>query len=516
MSKIILEKNIPFSQSSMWHDQKKYYNQKGIDAWEEDVPFYITSNPFIAKQYAEVIIRFIQDWSRNNPDTTHKLFYILELGSGTGQFSFYLLKNIVALQEALNLTSISIRYVMSDITVQSFAFWEKQVQLQPYLTSGMLDFALYDLYHGGEFILHRAQKTISEKEIHHPLIIIANYIFDSIATDVFTVVDGKLFESRVTIQTEDGNVIAGVPKEWEKIEIVHTPHEINNTYYNDALDPILFQYQRELIDTHFQFPVASLKALQQLQKLSHHQFLLLTSDKGYSCLDELDNCDYPELDFHGSFSVMVNFHAIGEFLKQSGGHYQLQSFRDNIVTGVFSSGFSLNSLSETALSIQKMIRGFSPTDYFLVYEYFIEHYKSCTLELMAAYLNLSAWDPYVFDHISDRFCELAEEGDPEVISFLSDHMMEIANNFYFSPGVNDIFFDIALFFQNTGRFLRAMEYYHLSQHYFGQDDVVLFNIAMCLYNVDRQTEALEYLRSAQALNPSAIDVQEWIDIIIKK
>lgn len=46
-NQVVIEEKIRFSQSMMWKDQKKYYDSKGIEAWNEDVPFYITSNPFI-------------------------------------------------------------------------------------------------------------------------------------------------------------------------------------------------------------------------------------------------------------------------------------------------------------------------------------------------------------------------------------------------------------------------------------------------------------------------------------
>src|SRR5881409_4001505 len=124
MSQIILEQNIRFSQSKMWTAQKNYYDQKGINAWDEDVPFYITSNPFIAREYAEVAIRFMQDWVQKNPSAIEHPFYLLELGSGTGQFSFYFLKYFIEIQKLLQLEKIKIRYIMSDVTDSSFNFWK--------------------------------------------------------------------------------------------------------------------------------------------------------------------------------------------------------------------------------------------------------------------------------------------------------------------------------------------------------------------------------------------------------
>lgn len=506
MSQIILEQNIRFSQSKMWTAQKNYYDQKGINAWDEDVPFYITSNPFIARAYAQVAIRFMQDWIQKNPSAIEYPFYLLELGSGTGQFSFYFLKYFTEIQQLLQLEKIKIRYVMSDVTDSSFAFWKSHHALKRFVDSGVLEFITYDLYKKNDLSL----------SIVNPLIIVANYLFDSVATDVFTVKNGQLYESLVTVKTDTLNMKNGVPMDWEKVIIEHSENEIQSAYYHNEFDEILLNYRSDLADTSFQFPIASLIALKNLQALCNNQFLLLTSDKGYTNLEELDDCDYPELDFHGCFSVMVNYHAIGEYLKRSSGGHTIQSFRENVVTGVFSSGFELNALPQLSYASQQMIDGFSPTDYFLIYEYLILNYKQCSLEVLSSYLNLSAWDPHVFDHISEHFCELASEGDPEIISYLMQHMHHLVDNFYFMSSADDVFFSVGIFFQNINQFERAIEYYQQSLQYFGQSDIVLFNIGMCLYSLERNAEAVTYLQSALALNADATDAKEWIETIQKE
>jgi tetratricopeptide (TPR) repeat protein len=503
MSVITLENNIRFSQSMMWSAQKKYYGEKGIHAWDEDVPFYITSNPFIARDYAQTAIRFMQDWVQKNPSTIDHPFYVLELGCGTGQFSFYFLKYFTEMQKQLQLDKIKLRYVMSDITESAFEFWRSHHALKPFVDAGVLEFITFDLY----------KKDPLPFTIKNPLVIVANYLFDSVATDIFTAKHGELYESLVTIKTAASNIEDGVPVNWKKVTIDHIEKPILDPYYKNEFDPILFAYRGELADTNFQFPIASLHALKNLQAQSNNQFLLLSTDKGYTNLEELDDCDYPELDFHGSFSVMVNYHAIAEYVKQCGGDSKIQAFRENVVTGVFACGFKLSDLPQLSFASQNMIHGFSPTDYFLIYEYVVEHYKKCSLEVLSSYLNLSAWDPHLFDQISEYFCDLATDGDPEIISYLSHNMHRLIENFYFLSSADDTFFSVGIFFQNINQFEQAIVYYQQSLQYFGQNDVVLFNIGMCLYSLDRNEEAITYLQSALALNADASDAKEWIDTI---
>src|SRR3990167_5254374 len=95
VSEVVFESDRRFSELSIWDNQKKYYAEKGIEAWAHDVPSYVTCNPFIARQYAWTAINFIREWAQQNPQASNNPFYILELGAGTGQFSFYFLKNLV-------------------------------------------------------------------------------------------------------------------------------------------------------------------------------------------------------------------------------------------------------------------------------------------------------------------------------------------------------------------------------------------------------------------------------------
>ena len=73
--------------------------------------------------------------------------------------------------------------------------------------------------------------------------------------------------------------------------------------------------------------------------------LLLSTDKGYTHLEEIDHLDHPHLAFHGSFSMMVNFHAIAKYFEQCGGKALFQSVRTGIKTAAFISGIDLNGLS---------------------------------------------------------------------------------------------------------------------------------------------------------------------------
>ena len=125
------------------------------------------------------------------------------------------------------------------------------------------------------------------------------------------------------------------------------PAEIGEHYYDDEdFNAVVNSYNNLLTDSHILIPIAGLRTIRNLKKLSGGKMLLLSTDKGYTHLEEMDHLDHPHLAFHGSFSMMVNFHAIAKYFEQCGGKALLQSLRTGIKTAAFVSGIDLNEYPE--------------------------------------------------------------------------------------------------------------------------------------------------------------------------
>ena len=48
------------SSSCIWKAQMEFYDSNGVESWSV-VPEYMSSNAFIAKQYAQLIIAYLHD-----------------------------------------------------------------------------------------------------------------------------------------------------------------------------------------------------------------------------------------------------------------------------------------------------------------------------------------------------------------------------------------------------------------------------------------------------------------------
>ena len=513
-SEVVIQQDKRFSDSIYWELQRQYFDEEGIDAWVNQVPFYVTSNPFLANCYAEITIRLAQDWIKRYPDSVKEPFYIMELGTGSGRLSYYILKKLSLLQKQLKLEDIKFCYVMTDFTESNLQYWKEHPQLKPYIDSGVLDFAIFDMESDKEFTLRQKGITIKENSIINPLMVFANYIFDTVSHDIFTVKNGKIQESLVKLTTYHGNMKDGKPQNWEEVAISYDEKDIELPYYNDpAFDASLEFYKNTLTESHFLVPIAGMRALRNLRTLCNDRMLVVSSDKGYTHLSDIDHSQYPQMAFHGSFSMMVNFHAIAKYFEHSGGSSLIQSKRSGIETAVYWSGFNLEEFPEAHYTVWNNVERFSPADYFVLHRNISENFQHCKLNTLSAHMAFTDWDPHIYQKLSKQICEQIPTGDSEVVEYLASHMDKLAENFYYLPKIYDVMFDIGIFFHTLRRYKDAATYYELSEKYFGEQFGLIYNIALCQYNFGEMEKALFNFRRAQKLNPDSDETKEWINFI---
>jgi hypothetical protein len=513
---VVIEQHKKFSESCLWRMQREYFDQEGINAWVNQVPYYITSNPFIAHSYAQLVMRFIRDTLKNNPDAKNHPFYILELGTGSGRFSFYALKTILELRDTFGMHDIQICYVMSDFTKNNIKYYETHPALLPYIEKGFVDFAIFDMEAERPINLLKKNIRLSQETLINPLIVFANYIFDTVSHDSFTVRDGKLHELLLSVSTPESNMRDNKPVNMENLSIDYKTTEIKAPYYNDPdLDSILEGYKTSLTDSSFLFPIGSIRAIKLLRKLSNDKLFIISSDKGYSTTEALDRLSYPSLSFHGSFSMMVNFHALANYFKNSGGDYFLQTPRRGIKTSVFVSHENIKNLPETSVAIQQYVEGFAPADYFTLHRRLSDSFQECALDTLTAHLNMTYWDPHIYLKIANRVTALAEEADNDTQNFLAKNMHKIAANYYYMPKSDCVLFEIAVFYHSIKRYKEALNYYKLSAPYVGAQFGLSYNIALCQHNLGLSEDALVNFKESLTFDSESKEALDWVAFLEK-
>ena len=73
------------------------------------------------------------------------------------------------------------------------------------------------------------------------------------------------------------------------------------------------------IGTSVLFPIGALRALKHLSAMSKGRAFVISGDKGNNNVDQFRGLMDPHIAVHGSFSLMVNYHAIGAYFTSRGG-----------------------------------------------------------------------------------------------------------------------------------------------------------------------------------------------------
>ena len=196
-----LEANKRLSQSKLWDLQRDYYDKVGVNAWRKRVvPHVITSNVFIADQYVRLVYAFLRDW-KDELDLDHPV-YLIELGTGSGRFSYHFMRRWLARTEQFGDLDIDFKFVLTDFTESNLKFWKSHPLMKEMVNSGIAEFALFDATQDKSIELVNSGEILTAETLVNPIIVVANYLFDSIPIDVFYTEDNKLYESLVSIESD--------------------------------------------------------------------------------------------------------------------------------------------------------------------------------------------------------------------------------------------------------------------------------------------------------------------------
>ena len=511
------------SQSPLWKIQRQFFEQQGIAAWKNGaVPHYITSNPFIAHFFRDLVGGFLRDGltSQQQPknrrlkshqpgfDPSHPI-YILELGAGSGRFAFRFLKaffsgyiNSVAL-------GITVKYVMTDLAAENLNFWQSHPMLQSFITQGLLDFAQLDCDRRTTLQLLGSQEILSPQTLKNPLIVIANYCFDSIPQDLFTLKDGQLHETLVSLTEPDMIADLSPAARLKQLELSYSDRPTKPDYYkNPAFNQVLQYYQQQLTDTSFLFPISAFNTLEYLRELSGDRLLLLSADKGYCHQSELAGRGKPKLNLHGSFSLMVNYHAIAQYVQNQGGLALGPSHHSHSL-GICAFLFGQSSATYQQLqnAYQLGIQNSNPDDFFTLKKTLEPHYPEFSLSQLLAYLRFSGWDSNIFLGCWSTLMLLATDATEPQRQDLHRAIERIWEQYFWIGESTDLPLQISRLLIKLGNPDAAINYLNYSLKFQGEQPEQLLYWAICHLHLGHSAKALEILERATTLNPKLESAQ---------
>jgi hypothetical protein len=493
------------SDSVIWSLQRAFYEAEGPSAWKpKGIPFWMTSNTFFARALARVALAFMRDLATARPSALDRdaPLYMLELASGSGQFAYLFLKRLQELKKTVpGLEGLDVRLVMTDFTDSNVNVWRAHERFRPFVAQGMLDFARFDLERDHELHLLESGERISAAGLRNPLVVLANYAFDSTLQDVFKVDHETISQDLVTTMvTAEGAAEPGDPHFLERIRLRFEALPMAAAYYDDPIsNRVLEGYRSSLGDTTFLFPVGALRCLRRLLDLSGDRLFLLCGDKGVAHEEKLRHLGDPIMTLHGGcFSFSVNLHAIGMYFREAGGValHATQHAPDFQVSG-FVCGFEEAALTETRQAFQDQIDDFGPAEFFTLVKSLCDTYESPPLELLVAILKLCDGDAEVVYVFRDLLVKRAREATPVQRQDLRRLMARAWDGFY--PLHKDLAFQLARISIAMSEPGDALRYCEASLRVFGDSHLTELMMAYSHCMQGRNADGLRCAERALAL-----------------
>ncbi|HET9210084.1 MAG TPA: hypothetical protein VFR03_06790 [Thermoanaerobaculia bacterium] len=517
----ILEKGKRLSESLLWRLQRSFFDNLGAQAWAKGiVPHYITGNGWIADAYAKVALGWLRDCA-GTLDPGHPVT-LLELGCGSGRFGFLFFERLLDLLGRSSLSHVQVRYVMTDFTESTLDPLRRHPLLQPWIERGILDFARYDASADGEIRLSRSGEVLSPQTLRNPLGVLANYVFDGIPQDAFAVRGGRLVELLpiLTVPDEEGDlddptILQRVEVSWEERPTADEP------YGDPELDSILKEYAESLSDTAVLFPSAAIRCLRHLGRLADGRLLLVAGDKGYAREELLAGRDEPALSIHGSFSLMVNFHALGRWLAHRGGEFLCTSHIHSslcVVAGVLGPTLGTTAV-ETALAFDDAIERRGPDDFFDLKVGFGHAYDDLTLESLLAWVRLSGWDASALLGCWPALMKHAAEAAGVFRLEIYRAVHEVWNLYFPLQEARDLAFHLGVLLCEIDCYGDALPFFHESMAVYGPNPATIFNVGLCLYHLGHLEEARQHVDQALEGAPDfepALELRQEIAAALRK
>ena len=424
--------------------------------------------------------------------------------------------------------------------------------LQKYFDSGNLEAGIFDAVND-DCIKLRSGKVLKANTLANPVCIMANYLFDTLYHDIFQVRDGTLCEGLVsTGSTKESEPDPLDPEIIKRLSNEYKYVPISTDYYNNE-DGDEKHFQR-ILKWYLDYfgpmseggsilvPIGALRALRRLSRFANGRGIVISGDKGNNNPEQFIGIMDPHIAVHGSFSLMVNYHAVGMWFTSKGG-FALHNPQEEASLKV--SCFVLHpddAKSEAALSskewttsmveeldgtrmaafpylcdaFEATCNSFGPNDFFVMQRTLKEDIVNPPLKAIVAMLKLGDWDPDVFFKFRDAILNQVPNCGQKLKNDLCRGIPRVWTNYYMLDLEKDIAFEIGRFYYGIRDYKNALAHYKLSSETIGEHHVTYHNQGLCYYSLGQLPVALEYFRKASGMNADYEKARSWGDKVAKE
>jgi len=423
--------------------------------------------------------------------------YVIELGAGSGRFAFLFLTALEALERDAGVGPLPIRYVMTDATESNIAFWRRHEALAPFVRAGRLDFARFDAETDGAFRLRHARRTISPRAPVGRLVVVANYVFDSLRHDAFVLRGGRVYEYLAAAALPARGRAADVSLPWRVGARVTAP------YGDAAFDTIVRDYATSARTGRVVFPISPLRCLARFAALAQEDMLALVADRGTATAAEATALPVNlKLARHGSISLPVNFHALRTWVTSRGG----RAFRPartprHLHVAAFVLGARAGGWPSTRAAYDEAIAHGGPDAL-----YHLRHALTDTAERMSAsqllaVIRLSGDDARVMAECIRPLWRHVTHADARRRIEIRDAARAAWANYYHLGEDYDLAFNLGLLLYEARAYVDALALFQESLRLYGDDAATLWNAGLGYVALAKPDEATASFQRARALAP---------------
>lgn len=484
----------PFRASKLWELQRNYFKTKGVTAWQGEVPFYISSNAFIAQRYAKLVLAYIKDILNIHPEFYNETFYIAELGSGIGQFSFYFLKAFFKLQDPDN--PLKVCYIMTDMVEKNKLFWEQNAYFQSLLKQGYLQFKLWNIENlDNEFILSRAS-------LKTPFMVIANYIFDCIQQDVFQISQNNLYEMQLNIKSPHKNFDPSKAESLKTLKFEYQKLPTTEPYSDAILNKVINQYYPLLEDdVFFTVPLGAIHFLNYLEKWTDNNYMMISGDKGIAHAKQWARVSQEHLfSYEGCYAFMFNFDILARYIQAKGGDSLLTQRMNSFKICLYSSNKAFSELNRTAQIFEHYFEQFGADEFCYLNEMAQSTCDYFSLKGLMSHLRLSYWDMHVYQSLYDRLIELVAPLKIDLESDLVVDIKQVEDHVYYHPGMVNIYNQLGNFYKMIQQPQKAIELYQKALNTWGETPEPHHNLGRVYETLGDKHQAIYHYKQSVSLN----------------
>eukprot|EP00823_Brevimastigomonas_motovehiculus_P004294 TRINITY_DN279_c0_g4_i1.p1 TRINITY_DN279_c0_g4~~TRINITY_DN279_c0_g4_i1.p1 ORF type:complete len:650 (-),score=90.45 TRINITY_DN279_c0_g4_i1:36-1985(-) len=568
---IMIERTSRLTHSLLWDWMYTFYDNYGINAWSTGlVPNFITTNVFFARSYARFILSYLKDCfgfaaQKLKTDLTRPI-YIIELGAGHGKFGFLVLKKLMEMKEyfpkltpsssssssslsssscvtdsspssssssslfssssSSSTTSSSVspiypfKYILTDFTNSNVNFWRKQSCFSPFVEMGVLDFAKFDAECDTELNLLVSKQTINCYSQPNPILVVANYVFDTLRHDAFHIVDGHLQEALVSLISPNSDEIDMTdPSLIGRCRQLWTYKLCSTDYYSGRqsdMNPLLKHLTSldVLRNSTIIMPVGAFSCIRNLLALANNRLTILSADKAYIQAHEMKGFRHPHIALHGSFSMMMNYYVVQKYFESLGGFSRTSPYLEGLKVAMFSLGAGTNDtnlLPDSSLTFQDHFSAFGIENFSTIQRCVREETPDPSLPFLLSVLRLSCHDPEVFfkyrQQLLDKVLAYPYSNDRLIQDIKLDLNTIYGFHYPLNQRTKDLAFEIARVCMALKDYLGALWYFSESLR-ISKHCVTLYNMGLCFRLLGQLHQALLYFSKSVELNPHYAEAKE--------